>query len=178
MEDIDRAMRQNVPLVSILILTHNSSAFIRPCLESILRNTSYPSYEVIVVDNASTRRFRGRAQEYVDRDSRFRLFALAENLGFAGGNNHAVRQSRGEYSIFLNIDTMVTRGWVGRAAATFPPGPFHRPAVPGDQFRRQRSQNQRALYQLARNGKVLPRAGRAAKAASESRSAWRRCTAR
>jgi GT2 family glycosyltransferase len=35
-------------------------------------------------------------------------------VGFASGNNQAARQSRGEHLIFLNIDTMVTGGWIER----------------------------------------------------------------
>ena len=113
-EDIDRATRQTFPLVSILIVSYNSAQFVRPCLDSILRNTSYPSYEVILVDNASTDHSVELVKEYAGRDSRLRLIALPENLGFAGGNNHAVSQSRGEHLVFLNIDTMVTSGWIER----------------------------------------------------------------
>jgi len=113
-QQIDRAAAQAFPLVSILILTHNSADFVRPCLDSILHNTLYPSYEVIVVDNASTDDTVELVREYVAADSRFRLFCLPQNLGFAGGNNHAAGQARGEHFIFLNIDTMVTAGWVGR----------------------------------------------------------------
>jgi len=113
-EDIDRAIRQAFPLVSILIVTYNSAPFVRPCLDSILRNTSYPSYEVILVDNGSTDDTVGLLKEYAGRDSRMRVFALPQNLGFAGGNNHAARQSRGEHLIFLNVDTMVTSGWIER----------------------------------------------------------------
>ncbi|HEY2014537.1 MAG TPA: polysaccharide pyruvyl transferase family protein [Bryobacteraceae bacterium] len=113
-EDIDRAVRKTFPLVSILIVTHNSSPYVRPCLESIRRNTSYPSYEVLLVDNASTDDTPALLKEYASRDDRLRVFSLPQNLGFAGGNNHAARQSRGEHLIFLNIDTMVTSGWIDR----------------------------------------------------------------
>ena len=56
----------------------------------------------------------GILKEYADRDSRFRSACLEENRGFAGGNNHAAALSRGEHLIFLNIDTMVTGGWIER----------------------------------------------------------------
>ena len=38
----------------------------------------------------------------------------AQNLGFAGGNNLAISHAHGQYFILLNIDTIVTPGWVGR----------------------------------------------------------------
>jgi len=113
-EEIDRATRQTFPLVSILIVTYNSAPYVRPCLDSILLNTSYPAYEVIVVDNASADETVERLKEYSGRDNRVRFMALPQNLGFAGGNNRAAREARGEYLIFLNIDTMVTGGWIER----------------------------------------------------------------
>ena len=113
-QQIDETTRKAFPLVSILVVTYNSGVFVRPCLESILRNTSYPSYEVVMVDNASADHTAELLREYAARDGRLRLYGLAENLGFAGGNNYAARQARGEHLIFLNIDTMVTAGWVGR----------------------------------------------------------------
>ena len=113
-DDIDRATRQAFPLVSILVVTYNSAAYVKPCLDSILRNTSYPSYEVILVDNGSKDDTVEQLRQYAERDSRFRVIALPQNLGFAGGNNHAAQQSRGEYLIFLNVDTMVTSGWIDR----------------------------------------------------------------
>jgi GT2 family glycosyltransferase len=66
------------------------------------------------VDNASTDDTVSQLGEYAEPDSRLRVVALPKNLGFAGGNNRAVQESRGEHLIFLNIDTMVTAGWIGR----------------------------------------------------------------
>ena len=112
-QEIDAGVRAAFPLLSILIVTYNSECFVRPCLDSILRNTSYPEFEVLLVDNGSTDGTVELLQEYAERDGRLRICPLAENLGFAGGNNHAARLSRGRHLIFLNIDTMVTPGWVG-----------------------------------------------------------------
>jgi GT2 family glycosyltransferase/polysaccharide pyruvyl transferase WcaK-like protein/glycosyltransferase involved in cell wall biosynthesis len=111
---IDGAVRDTFPLVSVLIVTYNSGRFVRPCLDSVLRNGSYPSYEVILVDNASTDNTAALLEEYASKDARVRLFRMAGNLGFAGGNNYAARQAKGEYLVFLNVDTIVTPGWIGR----------------------------------------------------------------
>jgi polysaccharide pyruvyl transferase CsaB len=113
-KDIDGAVRESFPLVSILIVAYNSAPFVRPCLDSILRNASYPNYEVILIDNASTDDTGALLKEYGARDNRLRPICLDRNLGFAGGNNHAAQQAQGEYLIFLNIDTMVTSGWIER----------------------------------------------------------------
>ncbi len=113
-EAMKTEIEKTFPLVSILVVTHNSRAFVKPCFDSLLRHTLWPNYEIVAVDNASTDGtpdlLRARAAE----NPRVRVFALDRNTGFAGGNNFAARQARGEYLILLNADTMVTAGWVER----------------------------------------------------------------
>lgn len=112
--DIDLAIRDRFSRISILIVTYNSGEFVRPCLESIARNTSWPDYEVIVVDNNSTDDSAAIADEIARSDSRVRVLRSGRNLGFAGANNLAARNASGEYLLFLNADTLVTAGWVWR----------------------------------------------------------------
>lgn len=113
-ETLASAVAERFPLVSILVVTHNSQAFLEPLVWSIRRNTSYPNYEVIFVDNASTDG-SGETLEQLSRDdSRVRVIRLERNLGFAKGNNVAAREARGEFLLLLNADTMVTWGWIER----------------------------------------------------------------
>jgi GT2 family glycosyltransferase/glycosyltransferase involved in cell wall biosynthesis len=111
---IDAAVKAVYPLVSILIVTHNSLEFVDCCLDSVLRNTSYPNFEVIIADNASSDQTPDALMRWADRDSRIRVRCLPQNLGFAGANNAIAREAHGSYLILLNIDTVVTPGWVGR----------------------------------------------------------------
>jgi polysaccharide pyruvyl transferase CsaB len=111
---LDAAVHGVFPMVSIIIATHNSAEFVRPCLRSIARETSYPNYEVIVVDNASTDGTLQELQECAAADPRIRVQALSTNTGFAAANNAGALAAEGEYLILLNIDTMVTSGWIGR----------------------------------------------------------------
>ncbi len=113
-DSIDQAVVNSFPLVSILIVTHNSERFVRHCLDSIAKNTSYPNYEVIIEDNASTDTTVTLLKQYAAADARIKIIASPENLGFSGGNNLAAGKASGQYLIFLNIDTMVTPGWVSR----------------------------------------------------------------
>ena len=100
--------------MSILIVTYNSEEFIEPCLESMARNGSWPNYEVIVVDNKSTDKTTEILERHAKTDKHIRLECHSENLGFAGGNNLAAQQAKGDYLVFLNPDTIVTPGWLGR----------------------------------------------------------------
>jgi len=116
---MDNAISSLFPLVSILIVTHDSSEFVNPCLDSIRRNTSYPNYEVLIVDNASADSTRSLVRHFAALDQRLHLTCVESNRGFAAANNIAAAQARGEYLLLLNADTMVTSGWIERLMRPF-----------------------------------------------------------
>lgn len=111
---IDAAIGRSFPKASILMVTYNSEEYLEPCIDSVLRNTAWPSLEVLIVDNKSTDRTREILKRYAAQDARVRLDLLDFNSGFAGGNNLAAKEARGEYVVFLNPDTIVTPGWLER----------------------------------------------------------------
>lgn len=111
---IDSAIRGVFPLVSIIVVTHNSREFVEPCLFSIASETSYPNYEVIVLDNASSDGTLEALRACAASDPRIRVEALTENMGFAAANNAGARMAKGEYLVLLNVDTVVTSGWADR----------------------------------------------------------------
>jgi glycosyltransferase involved in cell wall biosynthesis/LmbE family N-acetylglucosaminyl deacetylase len=102
-----------LPMVSIIIPTRNGEAILRQCLDS-LKKTTYPRFEVIVVDNGSddpatlellaTRVAQGQIQ--VLRDE--------QPFNFSALNNHAVRAAaQGEFVLLLNNDIEVMNpGWL------------------------------------------------------------------
>jgi len=94
---------------SIVILTFNNQKFSRTCLEAVFKNTDYPNYEVIVVDNAST-------DGTVDMLKTFRPFLRVaqnrENRGFARGCNQGAALATGAAVLFLNNDTEALPGWL------------------------------------------------------------------
>ena len=112
--DIDRAILERFPRVSILIVTYNCEEFIGPCLDSISRNTSWPNYEVIVIDNCSSDSGAEIVQRYARANDRIRFDAQDTNRGFAAANNLAAQMATGDYLLLLNPDVLVPPGWLGR----------------------------------------------------------------
>ncbi|MDX1463056.1 MAG: glycosyltransferase [Marinirhabdus sp.] len=100
------------PKVSVIILTYNNLSVTQICLYSIYANTSYPNFELIIVDNASVDETPAWLTRFAELHSNITLILNNENLGFAAGNNQAVREATGEFLIFLNNDTVVTMGWI------------------------------------------------------------------
>ncbi len=101
------ALPEPPPLVSLVIPTRNGLALTRQCIDSIARKTTYPNYEILIVDNGSDdpavlayfRELAARPNIRVLRDdSPFNYSAL---------NNMAVAQARGEVVALVNNDIEV-----------------------------------------------------------------------
>jgi len=90
------------PLVSIICVNYNTA---KVTIETIisLRAITYPNIEIIIVDNGSNESTELIREECPE----VKLIKLNKNLGFAGGNNVGIQQSKGEYILLLNSDTEV-----------------------------------------------------------------------
>jgi len=96
------------PLVSIVILNYNGLKVTDACLRSVLK-TRYPSFEIILVDNAST---DGSVEYIRSHYPMVKLIANRENLGYSGGNNVGIKAAKGKYIVLLNNDVEVHPGWL------------------------------------------------------------------
>ena len=91
----------------VVIVNWNTRDLLLECLRAVLSTVRNPSYQVVVVDNASTDGSASMVRaEFPDVD----LVASTENLGFAGGNNLALREARGRFVLLLNPDATVQKG--------------------------------------------------------------------
>jgi GT2 family glycosyltransferase len=111
-QDFDAAVRGLFPLVSILTATYNNLALNKAWLHSIVHQTDYPNYEVIVVDNASADETPQWLAEAAQNEPRLKVICNRNNRGFAAACNQALRKSRGDFLCLLNNDTLVTHGWL------------------------------------------------------------------
>lgn len=99
-----------LPAISVIIVNCNGRAFLPVCLGS-LYSMDYPldRLEVILVDNASS----DGSIEYIAQEfPTVRTVQLDRNYGFCKPNNEGAKAACGEYLVFLNNDTEVTRGWL------------------------------------------------------------------
>lgn len=101
-------MQNNLPLVSIVIVSFNEIDKIGDCLSDLFAQT-YLNYEVLVYDNASV----DGTPEYIEHNfHQAKLIKGTENLGFGGANNRASEQAQGKYLAFVNDDAYVTPNWL------------------------------------------------------------------
>ena len=90
--------------LSIIIVNWKVKDLLEKCLRSIFLQTKNINFEVFVVDNNSG---DGSVEMVREKFPQVDLTASAENLGFAKGNNLAIKKSRGRYVLFLNPDTEI-----------------------------------------------------------------------
>ena len=84
----------DIPLVSVIILTHNQLDATKDCVESIRRHTP-ESYEIIFVDNGSTNGSLSWLKDLTGAAPNYHLIENSENLGFsAGRNQEGIRAAR------------------------------------------------------------------------------------
>lgn len=88
--------------VTISIVSYNTHEYLKKCLESIYRHTKNITYEIIVVDNAST----DGTQKMVERlFPKVTLIKNRKNNFYGGANNQALQKAQGRYTVILNADT-------------------------------------------------------------------------
>ncbi|ODS38358.1 MAG: hypothetical protein A7315_12510 [Candidatus Altiarchaeales archaeon WOR_SM1_79] len=97
--------------VSVIILNTNELEDLKECVPSVLDQT-YPNYEVIIVDNASSDGSIEYIKNIKKKFANIRLVRNSENLGYARGNNTGIEHASTEFVVILNPDTVVERNWL------------------------------------------------------------------
>ena len=107
---------QHPGLVSILIPSCDHAKDLRTCVDSIYAKTTYPHFEIIVIENNSKEEETFRTYERLERQhpDSFRVVRW-EGTGFnySALNNFGARFAQGEYLLLLNNDTeVITPRWL------------------------------------------------------------------
>ena len=109
-------MKKN-PKVSIIVLNWNGWKDTIECLKS-LNKITYSNYEIIIVDNGST----DESVKCLEKLKKIKLILNKENLGFAEGNNVAIRrvlkENKSDFILLLNNDTVVEKNFLTKLVKT------------------------------------------------------------
>ncbi len=100
--------REEKDLFSIVIPTRNEGELLDLTLDSILKETVYPSYEILVVDDGST---DGSCKRWLSADGPVRVIRSG-GLGVTGARNFGAENARGEYLVFLDAHCRVSPNWL------------------------------------------------------------------
>ncbi len=99
---------QKKPLISIIVPFHDKADLLQRCVESVLAKSTYPNYELLLVDNNSRDPETKKYLQQAERDERVRLVNYDLPFNFSALNNWAAAsQAAGEILVLLNNDTEV-----------------------------------------------------------------------
>lgn len=104
---------------SVVIPTRDHADLLRTCVESILRRTDYPDFEVVLVENGSQDPKTFRLYDELLVDPRVRLVTwvppVPGQFNYSALVNHGAAAGTGEVLVFLNNDTeVISPDWLGQ----------------------------------------------------------------
>ncbi|RSK28670.1 glycosyltransferase [Bacillus sp. HMF5848] len=110
-QQIDVKVPETCPLVSLIVLNRNGAEHLRRLFTSILENTIYPNFEIIIFDNNSNDNSFEVINEFTPKVT-IKLIKNNYNASFSEANNKAVNEAKGEYILLLNNDVEPLWGWL------------------------------------------------------------------
>ena len=100
--------------VSIVIINYNTFTLTSNCIRSVIEQTQKISYDIILVDNAST---EINADNFLLEFPQVILIKSAVNGGFAYGNNLGIEKASGNYILLLNSDTILREDTIDKSVS-------------------------------------------------------------
>jgi len=92
--------------LSVVIITYNALAFLKPCLESLQDVLNSPDAELILVDNGSSDGTPGYVKQHFPQT---KLIELNRNRGISYARNRGMQKAAGKYVLLLDSDTVANR---------------------------------------------------------------------
>ena len=110
---VEWPLPQQLPLVTIVVPTKDRVDLLKPCVESVLKRTSYEPFEILIVDNASVEKRTADYLAMLEKKPEVRVLSYPGSYNFSAINNFAVNEARGTYLCLLNNDTeVVNADWL------------------------------------------------------------------
>ena len=94
-------------MISVIVPVYNVEEYLEECLESI-RQQTFTDIEVILVNDGSTDSSKEICERFCQADSRFKLINQ-ENKGQSVARNRGVKESIGEYLMFVDSDDIINK---------------------------------------------------------------------
>lgn len=101
------ALPQPPPHVTIIIPTRDQGSLLSRCVSSVIHRSTYPDYDIVIVDNGSTDPQTCAYVEHLRADPRVSILRIDEPFNFSRLNNRAAAGARGALLCFLNNDIEV-----------------------------------------------------------------------
>jgi len=100
--------------VSIIIPNKNHFEDLCKCISSVIDKSTYKNYEIVIIENGSDEERLSEYYRHLESGySNIRVIRWDKAFNYAALNNFGVKESAGDYLLFLNNDTqIITPGWI------------------------------------------------------------------
>lgn len=109
---------QHAPFVSVVVCTHDRTKYLKESLPLLL-DLNYPSYEVIVVDNAPS---TSETFDYIQSEfqgNKMVRYLREDQAGLSWARNCGIRHSQAEYIAFTDDDAFADSYWLAYLVQNF-----------------------------------------------------------
>lgn len=102
-----------LPLVSIIIPTKDQAELLHRCIKSILNNSTYLNYEIILIDTGSTEVATEKLYSELKKQPQISFLKWDKPFNYSAVNNFAATHAKGEQLLFLNNDIkIISSDWI------------------------------------------------------------------
>lgn len=105
------------PLVSVILPSLNSKNYIDTCLKGLLK-TNYPNYEVILIDDYSSDGSLEYIRDKYGKNKKLKIYKNPKNLKLAATRNRGIKEAKGKYVAFVEVDMDFDKNWLKYAVET------------------------------------------------------------
>ena len=94
---------ESQPLVSVIMPCYNMASYVSDSIKSVIAQT-YPHWELLIVDDASTDETVNIIKSYAQADSRIKFAIKKQNSGISDTRNQCIQMAQGQFLAFLDAD--------------------------------------------------------------------------
>jgi len=108
-------LKTTLPKVSILIPNKDQKKLLKKCIDSILKKTTYPNYEILILENNSLAKSIFDYYDSLKTNKNIKIVQWEQKYNYSAINNHGAKFTEGEILLFLNNDTeVISPDWIER----------------------------------------------------------------
>lgn len=101
-------LKNNKPLVSILLPVHNSARHLSDCLKSLVAQ-SYRQIEIIAIDDCSTDSSLKILRSFAKKYKKLRVYKNIKRYGVVMTLNRLLKRAKGNYTAFMDADDISSK---------------------------------------------------------------------
>ena len=107
-----------MPYLSLVLPIYNVEKYIKKCLESITAQ-NFKNFEVLCIDDCGTDNSIKITQEFVQKDSRFKIIKHENNRGLSAARNTGIDNATGKYILFIDSDDWIENNLLEQIVIAF-----------------------------------------------------------